>query len=80
MYNRSIHSETKKSPFKVVYGKNYLMPLDLAPLPNNVPEDIDGPARDDLFKEMHERTRAQLERRTAQYVRQANKDRKELIF
>ena len=32
------------------------------------------------IKQIHEDTRLQLERRTMQYVRQANKGRKEVIF
>ena len=30
-YNRSVHSVAKHSAFKVVYGRNPIIPLDLAP-------------------------------------------------
>jgi transposase InsO family protein len=32
-YNRSVHSTTKVSPFRVVYGFNPCAPIDLLPLP-----------------------------------------------
>jgi hypothetical protein len=33
VYNRSVHSTTKVSPFRVVYGFNPRAPIDLLPLP-----------------------------------------------
>jgi len=32
-YNRSVHSTTEFSPFKIVYGFNPLTLMDLIPLP-----------------------------------------------
>ena len=80
VYNRTIHSATKRTPFEVVYGKNPITPLDLSPLPNRAPEDLDGRTRAEMMRDIHEQTRAQLERRTEQYLRQANKGWKEFIF
>ncbi|GKF44266.1 RNA-directed DNA polymerase [Tanacetum coccineum] len=33
-YNRSVNRTTGKSPFKVVYGRNPITPLDLVPVPD----------------------------------------------
>ena len=79
-YNQAIHSTTKLSPFEVVYGRNPLTPLDLAPQPTNIQEDFEGRSRADFVRAFHERVRLQLEKRTEQYVCQANKGRKEVTF
>jgi RNase H-like domain found in reverse transcriptase/Integrase zinc binding domain/Integrase core domain len=79
-YNRTTHSATKMTPFEVVYGKNPLTPLDLTPLPMKEKEHFDGRKRAEFVKQLHERTRLQLERRTEQYVQQANKGRKKVTF
>ena len=79
-YNRAIHSATKKSPFEVVYGINPTTPLDLAPRPMTSHEDFDANTRAQYIRELHDQVRQQLEKRTEQYVRQANKGRKEVLF
>ena len=67
-YNRTVHSATKFSPFEIVYGFNPLTPLDLLPLPI------------EFVKQLHERTRQHIEKRTEQYATQANKGRKQVVF
>jgi len=79
-YNRCRHSATKMTPFEVVYGRNPLTPLDLTPYPR---KDTDSPTADrlaDYIKELHTRTRTQLERKAAQYAAQKNKGRRRIVF
>ena len=79
-YNRAVHSATKRSPFEVVYGRNPTTPLDLIPQPPKVQEDYEGAARAEFVRSLHDQVRRTLEHRTEQYVRQANKHRKEVLF
>ena len=79
-YNRSVHSATNHSPFEVVYGFNPLTPLDLLPLPSVECVNLDGKRKAEMVKQMHENVRQQIQRRTEQYVSQANKGRKKLVF
>lgn len=41
-HNRTVHSNTKFSPFEIVYGLNPLTPLDLMPLPLFERANLDG--------------------------------------
>ena len=79
-YNISIHSATKFSPFEIVYGFNPLSPLDLTPLPLSERVNLDGKKKAEFVKQIHEKARLNVERRTEQYVRQANKGRKKVVF
>ena len=79
-YNRSLHSATKYTPFEIVYGFNPLTPLDLTPLPLSERTNLDGKQKADFVKQIHEKTKANIERRTEQYARIANKGRKQVIF
>lgn len=79
-YNRSVHSATKFSPFEVVYGFNPLTPLDLLPLPFDKLVHVDGKKKADFVKQLHQRVRDNIERRTEQYAHQVNKGRKRVIF
>ncbi|KAH9792628.1 Endonuclease [Citrus sinensis] len=79
-YNRTVHSATKFSPFEIVYGFNPLTPLDLLPLPINERASIDGKKKAEFVKQLHERTRQHIEKRTEQYATQANKGRKQVVF
>ncbi|KAH9680244.1 hypothetical protein KPL71_026482 [Citrus sinensis] len=71
---------TKFSPFEIVYGFNSLTPLDLLPLPIDERASMDGKKKAEFFKQLHERTRQHIEKRTEQYVTQANKGRKQVVF
>lgn len=42
--------------------------------------DLDGVKKAEFVKVLHEKTRANIERKTDQYARQANKGRKEVVF
>ena len=79
-YNRSVHSATKFSSFEIVYGFNPITPLDLIPLPIGEQVNLDGKKKADLVKQIHEKTRQNIERRTEQYGKNSNKSRKKVIF
>ncbi|KAH9686182.1 Endonuclease [Citrus sinensis] len=79
-YNRTVHSATKFSPFEIVYGFNPLTPLDLLPLPIDERASMDGKKKAEFVKQLHERTRQHIEKRTKQYATQANKGRKQVVF
>ena len=63
-YNRFLHSATKYTPFEIVYGFNPLTPLDLTPLPLSERANLDGKQKADFVKQIHEKTKANIERRT----------------
>ena len=79
-YNRVIHSSTLFSLFQIVYGFNPLSPLDLSPLPVSEHVNLDGRRKADFVKQIHEKARLNIERRTEQDAKQANKGRHKLIF
>lgn len=79
-YNRAPHSATKLSPFEVVYGFKPLTPLDLLPLPPAQIESQEGINKAEFIKKLHEDVRANIEKRTEHYIRQANKGRRPMIF
>ncbi|XP_042444041.1 uncharacterized protein LOC122029161 [Zingiber officinale] len=51
------HSSTKYSPFEIVYGFNPLTPLDLIPLPVDEIASLEGQAKADLVKRIHDKAR-----------------------
>ncbi|KAG7583645.1 Integrase catalytic core [Arabidopsis suecica] len=79
-YNHSMHSASKFSPFQIVYGFNPTTPLDLMPLPLNERVSLDGKKKAELVQQIHEQARKNIEEKTKQYTKHANKSRKELIF
>ncbi|GKV51258.1 hypothetical protein SLEP1_g57926 [Rubroshorea leprosula] len=77
---KCIHSATNCSPFEVVYGFNPLTPLDLLPLPIDEQASLDGKKKAEEVRQLHERVRQNIERRTEQYAKQANKGCKKVVF
>ncbi|KAL4386359.1 hypothetical protein GQ457_09G017630 [Hibiscus cannabinus] len=79
-YNHVVHSATKMSPFEVVYGFNPITPLDLLPLPREQVMNSDGQSKAEYVRKLHQQVKENLERRTQQYEKQANKGRKRVTF
>ena len=80
-YNRTFHSTTMHSPFEVVYGFNPLTPLDLLPLPNvSSLAHKDGNAKAEFVRKLHEKVKAQIEKKVEQQAKHANKGRKKVVF
>ncbi|KAL1203463.1 putative mitochondrial protein [Cardamine amara subsp. amara] len=79
-YNHSMHSASKFSPFEIVYGFNPTTPLDLMPLPLSERTSTDGKKKAEMVQQIHEEARKNIEDKTKQYTKYANKGRKELIF
>jgi hypothetical protein len=59
-YNRSVHSTTKVSPFRVVYGFNPRAPIDLLPLPPSEMTCFDVSQRSKFILKMHETTKLNI--------------------
>jgi hypothetical protein len=79
-YNHAKHSATLFSPFEIVYGFNPQSPLDLISLPLEVKCSTDGKAKAEQVRRIHAKAKENIEKRTEQYQKHANKGRKELIF
>ena len=58
-YNRTIHSATKFSPFKIVFGFNPLTPL--SPLPMSEHVNLYGKKKAEFVKQIHEKARLNIE-------------------
>ena len=56
-HNRTVHSATKFSAFKIVYGFNPLIPTDLSPLPLSERVNLDGQKKAEFVKQIHERSK-----------------------
>ncbi|XP_038972523.1 uncharacterized protein LOC120104803 [Phoenix dactylifera] len=63
-----------------LYGFNPLTPMDLSPLPIDERASLDGKRKAETMKQLHEKVRQNIEKRTEQYATQANKGRKKVIF
>lgn len=62
VYNRSVHSSTKYSPFEIVYGCNPLTPL-LIPFSIDERVNLDGKKKFELVKQFHEGVRQKIEKK-----------------
>ena len=68
-YNRSVHSTTSYSPFKVVYGFNPLTPLDTLPLASDEYANFDGKKKANFIKELHGKVCAITKKKNEQYAK-----------
>ncbi|GKV34686.1 hypothetical protein SLEP1_g43038 [Rubroshorea leprosula] len=59
---------------------NPLTPLDLSPLLMSDRANLDGKRKADFVRQIHEKARLNIEQRTKQYAKQANKGRSKLVF
>ncbi|XP_071914051.1 uncharacterized protein [Coffea arabica] len=75
-----VHSATQFSPFEIVYGFNPLTPLDLMPLPLSERANLDGKKKAEFVQALHRQARANIEARTQQYLKHANKGRRRVVF
>jgi len=76
-YNRIVNSTTSYLPFKVDYSFNPLSPLDLLLLPNTFAMiNKDELSKANFVKSLHEKVKAQIEKKVKQYARYANKGKK----
>jgi len=81
VYNRFVHSTTNCSPFEIVYGFNPLTPIDSLPMPNiSIFKHKDARAKADYVKKLHQRVKAQTEKKNKNYAKQPNKGRKKIVF
>jgi hypothetical protein len=79
-YNRAVHSTTNSCPFEIVYGFKPHTPMDLLPLPLQECVNLDATKRSDFIKRLHAETRKNIEKKSAQYAKQANKGKKKVTF
>ena len=80
-YNRIVNSTTSYFLFEVVYGFNPLIPFNLLSLPNtSTMMNRDGLSNANFVKSLHEKLKAQIEKKVEQYARHANKGRKNMVF
>jgi translation initiation factor IF-1 len=78
VYNRSIHSTTRLSPFMVVHGFNPRAPIGLLPLPPSEIVNLDATQRSEHILKLHETTKLQFEKMNEKYRIAASKGRKEV--
>ena len=71
-YNRVVNSTTY-SLFEVVYGSSPLPPLNLLSLPNTYAMmNMDGLSKANFVKSLHEKGKAQIDKKIEQYVSYPN--------
>ena len=78
-YNRAPSRTTNEPPFKVVYGRNPLGPLDLLPM-HQEKMDVEASRRVKEIQELHKKVQAQIEKSNERYQSQANKHRKQALL
>ena len=79
-YNRTMHSSTSLSPFKCVYGFNPLIPMDLLPIPQKNRVAFDALEQAEMIEELHEKTKAKLEKKGVEVASRNNKGRRRVVF
>ena len=79
-YNKPVHSTTNSCPFEIVYGFKPHTPMYLLPLSLLEQVNLDATKRSDLIKRLHAETRNNIEKKSAQYAKHANKGKKKVTF
>ncbi|GKA17093.1 RNA-directed DNA polymerase [Tanacetum coccineum] len=79
-YNRSVNCTTGKSPFKVVYGRNPITPLDLVPVLEVGQFSEEGADQPEQIKELHRSVQERIIQHNKQYNEHANKRRKHVLY
>ena len=79
-YNGAAHSTTNFCPFEIVYGFKPHTPMDLLPLPLQEQVNMDASKRSDFIKKLHDEIKQNIEKKSAQYAKQANKGKKKVTF
>ncbi|RDX85042.1 hypothetical protein CR513_33824, partial [Mucuna pruriens] len=76
-YNKVANVTTSNFPFELAYRYNFLSPLDLLPYSMM---NSDGLAKAKIVKRLHKKARVQIERKIKNYIKQANKGKKKMVF
>ena len=79
-YNRSKSQTTGSSPFEVVYGRNLISPLDLAPLPTHHQFSGDAEESTKHIKKLHEQVRDRILNQNEKYQKSTNKKQQSTAF
>lgn len=79
-YNHYAHSITKFLPFEIICGFNPLTILDLTHLPVSEHVNLDSKKKANFIKQIHKKAKQHIEQKTEQYVKQANKGGKKVVF
>ena len=80
VYNHNVNGATKFSPFKVVYGFNSRVPIDLMFIPIEERTSMDGVEMVEMMKELHKEVRSCIKEDMTKYDKHANKGRKMVGF
>ncbi|XP_071928059.1 uncharacterized protein [Coffea arabica] len=76
---RTIVSD-KDAKFLSYFWKTLWCKLDLTPLPVHERVNLDGKNKAAYVRELHTKVRANIEKRTLQYIQSANKGRRKMVF
>jgi hypothetical protein len=79
-YNRSLHSTTKMSPFRIVYGFVPRAPIVLLPLPSSVKNNFDATQCAELILKLHATTKDNIEHMNVKYKVDGDRSRKHVVF
>src|SRR4051812_43015032 len=79
-YNRANNSTMQQSPFMVVYGFEPSTALDLLPLPLHERVNMDINKRAEYMKNLHQETRATIEKQVTRQAAKMNMNKKERVL